>query len=135
MAFKPDIDPTNGKIDQIKLDGAPEFLPRTRTGQGDVNLEDKMSSRSLISTSKGGGSAACRAGRPSGRERPWTPNRTASSLVAEIRKSSVVMNTENGEVEGSVPSAAGADATGFHDGQAFASCRDGSVPVAEETRR
>jgi hypothetical protein len=45
----------------------------------------------------------------------------------------VVMNAESGKVEGSVPIGAGVDATGFHDGQAFASCRDGSLVVAQET--
>jgi len=45
----------------------------------------------------------------------------------------VVMNTENGKIEGSVSIGAGVDATGFHDGQAFASCRDGSLVVAQET--
>ena len=44
----------------------------------------------------------------------------------------VVMNAENGKVEGSIPIGAGVDATGFHNGQAFASCRDGSLLVAED---
>jgi len=42
----------------------------------------------------------------------------------------IVMNAENGKVEGSLPIGAGVDATVFHDGQAFASCRDGSLTVA-----
>jgi len=42
------------------------------------------------------------------------------------------MNADNGKIEASVPIGAGVDATAFHDGQAFASCRDGSLVVAEE---
>jgi hypothetical protein len=37
-------------------------------------------------------------------------------------------------VEGSLPIGAGVDATGFYDGQAFASCRDGSLTVASFKR-
>jgi outer membrane protein assembly factor BamB len=42
----------------------------------------------------------------------------------------VVMNTENGKIEASLPIGAGVDATTVADGQAFASCRDGSLTVA-----
>jgi hypothetical protein len=42
----------------------------------------------------------------------------------------VVMNDDNGKVEGSLPIGAGVDATAFDRGQAFASCRDGSLTVA-----
>ena len=42
------------------------------------------------------------------------------------------MNSENGKVEASLPIGAGVDAAGFHEGQAFASCRDGSLTVAGE---
>jgi hypothetical protein len=41
----------------------------------------------------------------------------------------VVMSTEDGKILASVPIGAGVDATGFVGGQAFASCRDGSVTV------
>ena len=44
----------------------------------------------------------------------------------------VVMNSETGKVEASLPIGAGVDATGFNEGQAFASCRDGSLTVARE---
>ena len=40
------------------------------------------------------------------------------------------MNSENGKVEATLPIGAGVDATAFHEGQAFASCRDGSLTVA-----
>jgi len=39
------------------------------------------------------------------------------------------MNAENGKIEASFPIGAGVDATRFYNGQAFASCRDGSLTV------
>jgi hypothetical protein len=42
----------------------------------------------------------------------------------------IVMNAENGNVETSIPIGTGVDATAAHEGQAFASCRDGSLTVA-----
>ena len=44
------------------------------------------------------------------------------------------MNTENGKIEASLPIGAGVDATGFHEGQALSSCRDGSLTVAKEVQ-
>ena len=44
----------------------------------------------------------------------------------------VVMSAEDGKVLGSVPIGAGVDATQVDGGQAFASCRDGSLIVATE---
>ena len=42
----------------------------------------------------------------------------------------VVMSTEDGKVLAALPIGAGVDATGFDQGQAFASCRDGQLFVA-----
>jgi len=44
----------------------------------------------------------------------------------------IVMSTQDGKVEASLPIGAGVDATAAHEGQAFASCRDGSLVVAGE---
>ena len=44
----------------------------------------------------------------------------------------IVMSTQGGKVEASLPIGAGVDATAVHEGQAFASCRDGSLVVAAE---
>jgi hypothetical protein len=41
----------------------------------------------------------------------------------------IVMNTEDGKVEADLPIGAGVDATKVDQGQAFASCRDGSLTV------
>src|SRR5579863_6439335 len=45
----------------------------------------------------------------------------------------VVMSSEDGKVLGEVEIGAGCDATQFDNGYAFASCRDGSLAVAQET--
>ena len=44
----------------------------------------------------------------------------------------IVMNSENGKIEASLSIGAGVDATGFQEGQVFASCRDGSLTIAGE---
>jgi hypothetical protein len=44
----------------------------------------------------------------------------------------IVMSTQDGKVEASLPIGAGVDATAAHEGQAFASCRDGSLVVSGE---
>jgi hypothetical protein len=44
----------------------------------------------------------------------------------------VIMNADNGQVLDDLPIGAGVDATQF-DGEAFASCRDGTLAVARET--
>ena len=45
----------------------------------------------------------------------------------------IVMNTNDGKIISDLPIGAGVDATKFDGGQAFASCRDGSLAVAKET--
>jgi hypothetical protein len=45
----------------------------------------------------------------------------------------IVMSTVDGKVLSALPIGAGVDATKFDAGQAFASCRDGSLTVAGET--
>lgn len=132
MTFKPDIDPQNGKVDQIKLDGAPEFLAADGAGKAYVNLEDKdvvavvdINSQKVVARWP-----VAPGGRPVGMAMDVKSHR----LFIGCRKPQmlVVMNAENGKIEGSVPIGAGVDATGFHADQAFASCRDGSLVVAEE---
>ena len=131
MSFQPDIDPKNGKIEaSIDLGGAPEFLASDGTGKVYVNLENKdvvavvdLESRKVIArwpVSPGG--------HPVG----LALDAKAHRLFIGCRNPQklVVMSTDNGAVEASLPIGAGVDATGFDDGQAFASCRDGSLIVA-----
>lgn len=133
MTFKPDIDPTNGKIDPpIKLGGSPEFLASDGTGKVYINLEDKdvvavvdLHSRNVVA------------------RWPVTPGGHPVGMALDAKthrlfigcrnpQKMIVMNAENGNVEASLPIGAGVDAAKTMEGLAFASCRDGSLTVAAQ---
>ena len=131
MTFSPDIDPNAGKIDPpINLGGAPEALVADGTGKVYVDLADKdvvavvdLKSRSVVAR----WSVA-----PGGRPVGLGIDRAGHRLFVGCRNPQklVVMNADTGAVEASMPIGAGVDATEFSDGEAFASCRDGSLTVA-----
>jgi DNA-binding beta-propeller fold protein YncE len=131
LAFKPDIDPVNGKIGApIDLEGKPEFLAADGHGKAYVNLEDKdvvavvdLNAHKVLAKWP-----IAPGGHPVGLSIDAKTHR----LFVGCRNPQklVVMNAENGEVEASIPIGAGVDATAFSEGQAFASCRDGSLIVA-----
>ena len=131
MTIRPDIDPKSGKMETpIDLGGKPEFLAADGAGRVYVNLEDKdlvavvdLTSRKVVARwpVSPGGHPVGMAIDPKG-HRLFVGCRSPQKLV--------VMNTENGAVEASLPIGAGVDATGFNRGEAFASCRDGSLTVA-----
>lgn len=129
MTFHPDIDAKNGKIDSMQLGGAPEFLAADGEGKAYINLEDKdvvavvdLNSRKVVARWP-----VAPGGHPVG----MSIDRNSHRLFIGCRNPQklVVMNTENGKVEAALPIGAGVDATGFYNGQAFASCRDGSLTV------
>jgi hypothetical protein len=133
MTFKPEIDPKNGKIDPpILLGGAPEFLAADGAGKVYVNLEDKdlvavvdLKTRSVLARWP-----VAPGGKPVG----MAMDRATHRLFIGCRgpQKMVVMNAENGQVETSFPIGAGVDATKFDGGEAFASCRDGSLTAIRE---
>ncbi|WP_188758460.1 YncE family protein [Edaphobacter acidisoli] len=133
MTFSPDIDPKNGKIDPpIDLGGAPEFLASDGNGKVYVNLENKdlvavvdLHSRKVIARWP-----VAPGGHPVG----MAIDRAGHHLFIGCRNPHVlvVMNTDNGKVEASLPIGTGVDATQFADGHAFASCGDGTLIVASE---
>jgi outer membrane protein assembly factor BamB len=133
MTFDPDIDPANGKIDPpIDLGGAPEFLASDGTGTAFINLEDKdqvavvdMKTRSVKSRWP-----VAPGGHPVG----MSLDKKSHVLFVGCRNPQqlVVMSADNGKVLGALPIGAGVDATAVDGGQAFASCRDGSLTVASE---
>ena len=133
MTLSPDIDPKTGKIDpRIQLGGAPEFLASDGSGKVYVNLEDKdlvavvdLQTRKVVARwpVAPGGHPVGMAIDPA-THRLFVGCRNPQKLV--------VMSTEDGKVEASVPIGAGVDATRFDQGQAFASCGDGSLIVAGE---
>lgn len=131
MTFKPDIDPKSGKIDPpIKLGGAPEFLASDGTGKVYINLEDKdvvavvdLNSRKVTARWP-----VTPGGQPVGMA--LDPKTHRLFIGCRKPQKMVVMNAEDGKVEASVPIGVGVDAIKFMAGQAFASCRDGSLTVA-----
>lgn len=133
MTFAPDIDPKKGQIDPpIKLGGSPEFLASDGTGRVYINLADKglvavvdLHTRKVIARwpvapgSKPVGMAI-------------DPAKHLLFIGCRGPQKLIVMNTENGNVEAALPLGFVNDAVRFFDGQAFASCGDGSLTVAGE---
>jgi outer membrane protein assembly factor BamB len=134
MSFNPDIDPKNGKIDTpIELGGSPEFLASDAAGKVYVNLMDKnevavvdMSQRKVVArwpVAPGGAPVGMSIDAKNGR------------LFIGCRKPAklIVMSTQDGKVLANVLIGEGVDATKFDKGEAFASCRDGSLVLSRET--
>jgi len=131
MTFKPDIDPKNGKIDPpVKLGGAPEFLAADGRGKVYINLEDK-DTVAVVDLHSGKVIARWPVA-PGGQPVGMAMDAKAHRLFIGGRKPQmmIVMNSDSGEVEASLPIGAGVDATKIMDGKTFASCRDGSLTVA-----
>lgn len=130
MLFPPDIDPNNGKVDSIDLGGAPEFLASDGRGKAYVNLEDKdlvavvdLKARKVLARWP-----VAPGGHPTG----MAIDRKDHLLFVGCRNPQklIVMSTDDGKVVADLPIGAGNDAVRFAHGQAFASCRDGSLTVA-----
>lgn len=133
MTLKPDVDPIHGKIDRpIDLGGKPEFLASDNAGKVYINLEDKdqlavvdIHARKVLAhwpVAPGGEPVGLALDAQKGR------------LFIGCRKPQmmIVMSTNDGKVLASLPIGAGVDATKLDNGEAFASCRDGSLVVAAE---
>jgi hypothetical protein len=134
MSFKPDIDPTSGTIEApIELGGKPEFLASDGNGKLYINLVDKdnvavvdFKARKVIAHWPVAPGCS-----PVGMSIDTKNHR----LFIGCRKPQklIVMSTNDGKVISDLPIGAGVDATKIDGGQAFASCRDGSLAVASET--
>ncbi len=132
VAISPDVDPRHGKADAaVALGGKPEFLVAAE-GKVYVNLVNRdqvavvdAKLRKVVqkwSTAPGGhpvGLSMDQAG-----HRLFIGCRNPQKLI--------VMSTDDGRVVADLPIGAGVDATQF-DGDAFASCQDGTLAVARET--
>ncbi len=132
MTFHPDIDPKNGKVETIPLGGAPEFLAADGSGKAYINLEDKdMVAVVDLHTNKVLNRWPVA---PGGHPVGMAIDPAAHRLFIGCRnpQKMIVMSTETGKVEAALPIGSGDDATRFDRGQAFASCRDGSLTVIGE---
>jgi len=133
VTLKADADPKSAAIDSpIDLGGKPEFLAADGAGKVYVNLEDKdqiavvdLKERKVLA------------------HWPVTPGGSPVGLAIDIKnhrlfvgcrkpQKLIVMSTDDGKVIADLPIAAGVDATRWDGHQAFASCREGNLSVAEE---
>lgn len=131
MVIRPDVDPKNGKIEAtIDLGGSPEFLASDGSGKIYVNLENKatvavvdLASRKVIARWP-----VAPAGHPTGMA--IDPSRHLLFIGCRNPQKMVVMDTQSGKIQAELPIGAGVDADGFYNGEAFASCGDGTLTVA-----
>ncbi len=132
MTFHPDIDPNNGKVSTIALGGAPEFLATDGSGKAYVNLEDKdiVAVVDLHSGKILDRWPVAPGGHPVG----MAIDPSAHRLFIGCRKPAkmIIMDTETGKVQASLPIGMGNDAVRYDRGHAFASCGDGSLAVVGE---
>lgn len=133
LTFSPDIDPKTGKLDSpIQLGGSPEFLASDGSGKVYINLVDKdlvavvdLKTRTVVNRWP-----VAPGGRPVGMA--MDPAKHLLFVGCRNPQMLVVMNADTGAVEGSLPIGAGVDATGFGDGEAFASTGEGILTIAAE---
>lgn len=132
IPLSPEVDPTTGHADPpVLLGGKPEYLASDGAGRVYINLVNKdevavvdthtMQVIARWPTAPGGA--------PTGMSMDVANRR----LFIGCRRPQklVVMNADNGKVVADFPIGAGVDATRF-DGDAFASCRDGTLTVVRE---
>jgi DNA-binding beta-propeller fold protein YncE len=134
LTFKPDIDPTSGKIEApITLGGKPEFLASGGDGKVYINLEDK--DQVAVVDVRARKVLAHWPVAPGGSPVGMAIDTKTHRLFIGCRKPQklIVMSTDNGKIISDLPIGAGVDATKVLGAQAFASCRDGSLAAAAET--
>ena len=134
MTLKPDLNPAGEKIDEpIALGGKPEFLASDGAGKVYVNLVDK--NEVAVVDIKARQVVARWPVTPGGAPVGMTIDTKKRRLFIGCRKPQklVVMSIDDGKVLADFPIGAGVDATKMDNGQAFASCRDGTLAVISET--
>jgi DNA-binding beta-propeller fold protein YncE len=128
MTFHPNIDLKNAKVDTIDLGGKPEFLA-SDGNRVYVNLENK--DLVAVVDVKQHKVVADWPVAPGGHPVGMAIDAAGQRLFVGCRnpQKMVVMSTTDGKVEAALPIGAGVDATDFDNGQAFASCGDGTLTV------
>lgn len=134
MPLKPDVDPKNGQMDQpVDLGGAPEFLAADGQGKAYINLMNK--NLVAVVDTKAMKVIARWPVAPGGAPVGMSMDTKHRRLFIGCRKPQklIVMDADTGKVLADLPIGTGVDATKVDGGQAFASCRDGTLSVAGET--
>jgi DNA-binding beta-propeller fold protein YncE len=133
VPISPDVDLKTGQADPpVDLGGKPEFLVADGQGKAYINLEDK--DQIAVVDTKAMKVVAKWPTSPGGSPVGMSMDRAKRRLYIGCRKPQklIVMSADDGKVLADLPIGAGVDATRF-DGDAFASCRDGTLAVARET--
>jgi DNA-binding beta-propeller fold protein YncE len=133
VPISPNVDPKTGKADPaVDLGGKPEFLTADGQGKVYINLEDK--DLVAVVDTKAMKVVAKWSVAPGGSPVGMSMDRVKRRLYVGCRKPQklIVMSADDGKVVADLPIGTGVDATRF-DGDAFASCRDGTLAVARET--
>jgi DNA-binding beta-propeller fold protein YncE len=133
IPITPGLDVATGKADAaVELGGKPEFLAADGKGKAYINLEDKdqvalVDTKSMKVLNKWPTS-------PGGSPVGMSMDVSRRLLFVGCRRPQklIVMSADDGKVVADLPIGAGVDATKF-DGDAFASCGDGTLTVARES--
>jgi DNA-binding beta-propeller fold protein YncE len=134
MRFKPDIDPTTGKLQPpIQLRGEPEFLAADPSGKVYVTLMDTH--EVAVVDLKAGKVVANWSVAPGGLPVGMAIDTANSRLFIGCRgpQKLIVMSTKDGRVLSDLPIGESVDAIKLLDGQAFASTAGSQLFVAGET--
>jgi DNA-binding beta-propeller fold protein YncE len=133
IPISPDLDLAAGKADAaVELGGKPEFLAADGRGKVYINLVDKnqvavVDTKAMKIVNKW---PTTPGGSPVGMS--MDPVRRRLFIGCRKPQKLVVMGADDGKVLADLAIGAGVDATKF-DGDAFASCGDGTLAVARET--
>jgi hypothetical protein len=134
FAIAPDVDPNSGKPSaEIALGGEPEYLASDGKGKLYVNLMNKdqvavVDTKTMQVTDRW---STAPGGQPVGMS--IDPDKRRLFIGCRKPQKLIVMSTDGGQVLADLPIGPGVDATHFDGGDAFASCRDGTITVARET--
>jgi DNA-binding beta-propeller fold protein YncE len=134
MAFRPDIDPHNGKIDTVVvLHGEPEFLAADAKGRVYVNL--MTTNEVAVVDLKKHAVLANWPVAPGGNPVGMALDAKTGRLFIGCRgpQKLVVMDTKDGKVLADLPIGKGVDAVEFDGDEIFVSTGDGTLVVARET--
>ncbi len=127
------VDVNSGKADTpVALGGKPEYL-QIDGGKAYINLTDK--NEVVVVDTVAGKVTARWPVAPGGANTAMAIDREHHRLFLGCRKPQklVVMDATNGAVLAALDIGEGCDATGYDDGYAFASTRDGHLSIAQET--
>ncbi len=132
IPISPDVDPKSGKADAaVNLGGKPEFLVADGQGKAYINLVDKnqvavVDTKAMKVVDKW---SITPGGSPVGMSMDQKHRRLF--IGCRNPQKLIVMSADNGKVLADLAIGPGVDATQF-DGNAFASCSDGTLAVAGE---